>query len=681
MATINRVKVSGATGVMEYDIVPLSAATSDVSKSTYGVGINPKNNLEISNRPDSVIDNPVTGCEVGDKVNIVSYGSIQIKPGMKTEKKAAEIAFDNQYNTADPTEVKVHICNGAKTSSALTADDLYSNDTMAMKLNVAEIKIDSKKAFDGKDNLGNTLDGFDSNEMHVKMFVDKWNGGVPEEGTAGPIQAKLQARSFDVRCYGHGGIALQIAGEDGSGHENKIKFEASRTSEIESAATYATEGGKGLEFGTFNTQHTSLYTGDYRFKGNAEVYGVSRYPLSATSTGKIDYPTQADDFKDVIDVTKHATWNEIIGVARAYADGTISNGGSSVTDGSGTTVDMSAYATTASLQTVSNVATEALNLAKSANEDSAILAKNAFSKTKKGHLKLSSENCDVAEVSHTDESGAAVIDTAAFNANLNIESNGVVKISSDAGVEIESPMLTIDSEAKEVELDSTKISLTNSGSVVNIEAEKGVSLSITPSIYSVGTKVSTKGKLETSDLTINLAYLNNNSNNVYIVDGKVHIPYELKTFYKAGSTEASPIIYDPATDTSKTIVYADVNATTNIDVTDGYYYIKSVSDSNVWIVECETGDNNTTVFKKVKDGKPQNHGILTQVEGFENTVIESMDYVAPEGATTMAPNSISPYLTVKLADVLALVDKVAALEKRVATLEGYHSSANSGTTA
>jgi len=127
---------------------------------------------------------------------------------------------------------------------------------------------------------------------------------------------KLKSRNMDLRCHDHGGIALQIAGHDGSGHENKVKFESDRTTAIGATPSYCGEGGKGLEFGTFNNEHTSLYTGDYRFKGDALVYGVTRKAPTATSTGKIDYPTQDDDFKDVIDAgTPRASWIDIISAA------------------------------------------------------------------------------------------------------------------------------------------------------------------------------------------------------------------------------------------------------------------------------------------------------------------------------------------------------------------------------
>lgn len=151
-------------------------------------------------------------------------------------------------------------------------------------------------------------------DLEIK-FDDYVSGaGSSDDGSNEPHgQFTLKARSIDLRCYEHGGVALQPCGKDSNGKENKIKFESSRISEIGATPQFNNEGGKGMEFGTFNNEHTSLYTGDYRFKGDASVYGVTRNSITQTSTGKIDYPTQADDFKDVIDpTTPSATWNEII---------------------------------------------------------------------------------------------------------------------------------------------------------------------------------------------------------------------------------------------------------------------------------------------------------------------------------------------------------------------------------
>ena len=247
--------------------------------------VNAKNNLEIK-----------SGVIGAAKVNLVAADAIQLKTG-----DGQPLQLDCEQNTVDLNEYGVKVCNGSMDSD---------KRVVALKLNAAELVLDTQKA--------NTTE-FDTQEFQVKFRHDIWNGG--EEGikggkVVGPIYAKMKARAFDFRCYDHGGIAFQIAGTDSTGKENKIKFESDRTSEIGATPAYCKEGGKGLEFGTFNNEHTSLYTGDYRFKGDAKVYGVTRNTPALNDNGKIDYPTQTDDFKDVITpATPNASWNEIIDAA------------------------------------------------------------------------------------------------------------------------------------------------------------------------------------------------------------------------------------------------------------------------------------------------------------------------------------------------------------------------------
>lgn len=264
-----------------------STALENLSNTALkAIWVNTSNNFEIN-----------AGAAGGEKLNLVAGDAIQIKTG-----DGEPLQLDCEQNTVDINEYGVKVCNGAMPKATRV---------VGLKVNAAELTLDTQKA--------NTAE-FDPEEFQIKVRNDKWNGGE-QIGTTGPIYLKAKARAFDFRCYDHGGIALQIAGHDGSGHENKIKFESDRTTQIGATPSYCKEGGKGLEFGTFNNEHSSLYTGDYRFKGDAEVYGVTRNAPVQSSTGKIDYPTQGDDFKDVINAsTPHATWNEILDAANKYKD-------------------------------------------------------------------------------------------------------------------------------------------------------------------------------------------------------------------------------------------------------------------------------------------------------------------------------------------------------------------------
>src|SRR5574344_1028478 len=166
------------------------------------------------------------------------------------------------------------------------------------------------------------------NEVHLQFVFDDYNdfvGGEKPEYTGKNgvdehySELKIEARTIDLRCYDHGGIALQPCGKDSYDFENKIKFESSRTAPLGAGTvTYGTEGGKGLEFGTFNNEHTSLFTGDYRFNKDGMVYAVTR-GTPETSDGKTDYPTQEDDFKDIVDSTLGVTWGEIIKTAKVFS--------------------------------------------------------------------------------------------------------------------------------------------------------------------------------------------------------------------------------------------------------------------------------------------------------------------------------------------------------------------------
>jgi len=92
----------------------------------------------------------------------------------------------------------------------------------------------------------------DAKTLDVKVLTGETldSGTADERDERGYL--KVRAQAIDLRCEKHGGIALQPKGYDSDGNMNKIKFEHG--------------GGDGLEFGTFNTEKTSIYTNEYRFK-------------------------------------------------------------------------------------------------------------------------------------------------------------------------------------------------------------------------------------------------------------------------------------------------------------------------------------------------------------------------------------------------------------------------------
>lgn len=132
---------------------------------------------------------------------------------------------------------------------------------------------------------------------------------------------KVRAQAIDLRCEKHGGIALQPKGYDEDGNMNKIKFEHG--------------GGDGLEFGTFNTEKTSLYTDEYRFKKdgvwkmatrqttpNTKAIYDDNQPEGKAPTAANKYVKQPDDFYDIIDQEDETTTTKsIIKTANALNDG------------------------------------------------------------------------------------------------------------------------------------------------------------------------------------------------------------------------------------------------------------------------------------------------------------------------------------------------------------------------
>lgn len=253
------------------------------------VYVNSKNNFEISN--EAVQD-------IESKVNIVSKTDIQVKPG---DDGAIQLDCEKNVENGDPVELSIKVCNGNK-----DAGYTKKNRVVRSKINVAEITIDNQNAHTTQTS-GGSEDTFDIDKIKINFRTDKWKNSTDNTptriGDIGPVDVKLRAKSFDIRCHGNqpgGGIALQPSGSDPNGFENKIKFESSRISELNDTAAYETEGGQGLEFGTFNNEHTSIYTKDYRFNADGVVYAVTRDNIETSQdTGKVDYPTQGDDFKDI----------------------------------------------------------------------------------------------------------------------------------------------------------------------------------------------------------------------------------------------------------------------------------------------------------------------------------------------------------------------------------------------
>ena len=190
--------------------------------------------------------------EPRESVGETKGGNISFKPGDDIELCSHHRLTNNQ------DEVSVKVIDG---------DD----NPVKLQLNAAEMTITTK------DKQGDNANVFDINV----------NSGKDTKG-----YLKVRAQAIDLRCEDHGGIAIQPKGSDGQGNMNKIKFEHG--------------GGDGLEFGTFNTEHTSLFTEDYRFNKDGIIRLATRETEVSDKADANDpttaykYVKQSDDFYDII---------------------------------------------------------------------------------------------------------------------------------------------------------------------------------------------------------------------------------------------------------------------------------------------------------------------------------------------------------------------------------------------
>lgn len=216
-----------------------------------------------------------------------TYGDVQIKPG-------DDITLESHHRAlAKRDEITIKTSNGQNGAAKAP---------VKLQVIAADMTLSSK---------GKTED---SNVMNVNVTTGSGKGYL-----------KVRAQAIDLRCEEHGGIALQPKGVDGDGYMNKIKFEHG--------------GGDGLEFGTFNTEHTSIYTGDYRFKKDGVIRLANRFMEVSDKADQNDSTTAykylknnatnnaakatsesttfnaADDFYDFVDSNDPTcTWEDIVSI-------------------------------------------------------------------------------------------------------------------------------------------------------------------------------------------------------------------------------------------------------------------------------------------------------------------------------------------------------------------------------
>lgn len=278
--------------------VTVAELTSKGEKGT-NVGLSGDNNINIEPRPAA---GDGSGKNTPGLANRKG-GNIALKPGDDIE------FWGHKRGTSKSDEVSVKILTEVPKASDPTKTDEVA---AKLQLNAADIVLTSKDKQTKSD------------EMNVTV-----NKAADTRG-----YLKVRAQAIDLRCEDHGGIALQPKGTDGEGHENKIKFEHG--------------GGDGLEFGTFNTEKTSIYTNEYRFKKDGvwkmatRETEVSDKADANDSTTSHKYVKQNDDFYDAISGTdKTATTEQIINAASLLSE--VSNDPGFIITNDGSTIKAASY--------------------------------------------------------------------------------------------------------------------------------------------------------------------------------------------------------------------------------------------------------------------------------------------------------------------------------------------------
>ena len=225
-------------------------------------------------------------------------GNISLKPGDDIE------LCSHKRGTGKNTEVAVKVMDGSENPVKL---QVFAGDITLSTKNKNKTKT---KDANGEDTEIALYD--DPDVMNVNVTTGSGKGYL-----------KVRAQAIDLRCEENGGIAIQPKGTDGDGNMNKIKFEHG--------------GGDGLEFGTFNTEHTSIYTGDYRFKKDGVIRLANRFTEVSDKADANDSTTAykylknnatnnaakatsesttfdaADDFYDFVDSSDPTcTWEDIV---------------------------------------------------------------------------------------------------------------------------------------------------------------------------------------------------------------------------------------------------------------------------------------------------------------------------------------------------------------------------------
>lgn len=305
--------VSAAVDAINAGAISGGDSSSATIDTTGVISVSAKGNVTLGSNKNVNIepawDNNTAGYEgnYGD-VAIKSGDDIQFCSHHREPKKRDKIVVKNIDGSDNPVKMQVvageiDLAVGSK-SNPKTATRKKDKDTGA-DTTEAMFKASDANVMDVRILTGNVLDADTSNERDERGYL------------------KVRAQAIDLRCEKHGGIALQPKGYDSDGNMNKIKFEHG--------------GGDGLEFGTFNTDKTSIFTNEYRFNREG-VWKMATRETQASgktilderegglqglpATAAYTYVKQADDFYDIIsNDDEQCTTKDIIKTAFAMNGG------------------------------------------------------------------------------------------------------------------------------------------------------------------------------------------------------------------------------------------------------------------------------------------------------------------------------------------------------------------------
>ena len=563
---------------------------------------------------------------------------IKIIDGSDNPVKMQMVAGEIEFAVGTKNNPKTATFKKDKTTGADTEDKLFKNS--------------DAKVMDFKILTGNVLDEGTDNERDERAYL------------------KVRAQAIDLRCEKHGGIALQPKGYDSDGNMNKIKFEHG--------------GGDGLEFGTFNTEKSSLFTDEYRFNKNGvwkmatrqttasdkDIIDEGTIPEGKVATGSVKYIKQDDDFYDVISQDDaQATTEQIIKSAAALNGGLIETKQSS--KGNLSIAASSTYKIVALSTTVEGTI-------KIFDIPSSLANKTSYTKDDlklilSGSTKLSDYIKTNTPFRIDSEDTTQYVLVGDVTPKVSLEAEEEVDIDAKYGDVVLTSGDTIKCEAPEIRLNA--INADKTGGVVNFGA--------TQDVLFITKKLTNGGKVEApANPTKIKQVLQNNTSQEVLWNGSKFILILKELYGKDGNNELvkiTPANYSTYKETNAyfsdgSAVPADYTCYCGFTTEDGGYYTTTVYAMGT--------KGSSPVFKK-NLGNPvaiysHNQGavlgttrtVAANSEDTSYTYIKGLEYIefifaaeedtqsSAPGVTTVQPDSFveTSALTVALEDIFTLVD-------------------------